>query len=379
MSLPRVLLSLVVLESLIPISRIMSQSLNIDRTRPCTTCRLQVQSKIRLSLPNNDITRFSVTQTNPTNREYWVAPVGNTGRNIAVFDSNGLYRRTIVGVKNRSFGWIRYARFDPDGRALVHDEDARKIFVLAPDQSSHEEIPMDKELHDIVAFADDNFVANAFIQTSKSVGMPLHIFSRSGEVVRSFGETGGVTEPQTQAVRDRRVIAPAGKNFWAGKVNEYSFDLWSLDGKLLRSIHSSPSWFVPWSRDPIQPADKERPMTILKAIYQDSDGLLWIMFQLPDPKWAKIQAPNTSTDSNKTGSGHVDEKPITTQMRDRLFDTLIEVVDPLNGRLITSRRFDELLLPFFGDRRVTHLLEDESGTKSLEVWKFTIQKLQLRE
>lgn len=311
----------------------------------------------------------------------WVlGPLGPHDSQLDVFDTQGRFVRSITSfgdVDLRRIGWIQ---FDAAGQIVVNEVHNNQFLRGTLDGALRARMPMPVELLYPVFFQTGVFVANGSIATDASVGHPLHVFDANGALRRSFGEVAGQNTLPGFYYRRMRALGRAGANtFWACLPNRYEVQLWSIEGKMLRTLRSTPSWFTPWERDPTQQADVARPLSHLKAVHQDSAGLLWLMFQVPDAHWQPSRTAGTSAGRVGADShAHIDETAIPLLSKGKYYDTIIEVVEPTTGALVASQRFDQLFHPFLADGSVSRYEANAGGQLSLVVSQLSLDKLPVK-
>lgn len=141
-------------------------------------------------------------------------------------------------------------------------------------------------------------------------------------------------------------------HFWSMPRDRYEIELWHEDGHRVMRLNIGSSWFTPWPVTNAQPrarrgtlpmgppqtpvqASGTPPGTLLVGIREDSDGLLWITGRAPSRDW-KPQA----TGQTVGGSVFSDVR----EHNRRYFDTIIDVIDPTRGVLLTSQRIEHTRL-----------------------------------
>jgi hypothetical protein len=178
-----------------------------------------------------------------------------------------------------------------------------------------------------VFFDSRSAVFHASVGTAERLGYLLHQV-RAGTVVRSFAEIGDVV-PDNRFERHRRIAPGPDGSIWLARENDYTIELWDTTGTRRKLFHGDRSWFPAWNtrRD----ANRERPWPQVNAIWQDGNGVLFVLVAVPSAEWRP---------------GILDEVPPRTNLRvrqDVYMDTVIEAIDPGTGELLASLRTDTLL------------------------------------
>jgi len=139
---------------------------------------------------------------------------------------------------------------------------------------------------------------------------------------------------------------------------------WDSSGRLLRTITREVEWFEPWFEPPAANAREQAPPPSPIGVYQDGEGLLWTLVHVADANWRPLP-PGDVTEGGLTVT--------TMQQRNRLHDTMVEVIDPESGRLLSSLRLDAYVRGFAGRGIVYSYVEDELG----EHPRFVLEQLEL--
>jgi hypothetical protein len=242
------------------------------------------------------------------------------------------------------------ARFGPDGRQLasplgragegpgefrfitriertgprVHAYDARLARLTTFDLASGELVGTVRlpNHFSVLPLGDSLFVLSGDTRTPEGAGLPLHVYSRAGERVRSFGTDRPLPATASSWLVSRR-LAPAGAGeFWAARANEFRIERWNARGELRRVLTAERSAFQPWQEVRNRTRD-EPPRANLTDIATDAQGLLWVLYHVPNPDWRRaLSADNTSHGVPELIPGR------------RYLDAVLEIIDPVNGRLL---------------------------------------------
>lgn len=164
-------------------------------------------------------------------------------------------------------------------------------------------------------------VLQADVQTPERIGLPLHLVNvDNGIVEQSFGSVTGEYR-LSDVNRGERVVAsgPEGA-VWSAYPREYRIELWTPDGLELSLVREVP-WFPPGTLEAMSHGSDERPNPILANMAADGSRI-WLKLLVADERWDEADA-----------SGSLDA--------DRFQDTMIEVIDWQERRVVASRHFDE--------------------------------------
>jgi hypothetical protein len=256
---------------------------------------------------------------------------------VLKYDSIGRFQGTFGrrGQGPGEFERIHALHVDNLDTLYLFDYNLSRMSVFAPNDSFVRAmaIPRAQPL-EAIKLSDRDWVFAAMIFSPSRTGLPLqHV--RDGEIVRSFGAQNPALLPGNDQAAFRHIARAAGANLvWSSMEDRYQLELWSMTGVLHRVLVRRAQWFP--APPPIPaPADSMRPPPpLVRRIIQRSDSLIAVLAYVSDANWRP--SPELALLPNVH----------------RAFDTVIELIRPSDGRLITSARFDEFISGFLpgGDR-----------------------------
>jgi hypothetical protein len=195
----------------------------------------------------------------------------------------------------------------------------------------------------------------------ETIGYPLHLFSRSRGLVRSFGVDRPIADPR-RPQNITRIIAPAaGGRVWATRGSAYEIELFDTLGVRRSRIVRDVPWFRPWTSD-TSTGLESRTQPFISDIREDGSGLLWVLLNVPDAAWQPREGV--------LRPGGMIYIPDTT--KELIYDTIVEVIDPASGQLLVSRRFPEYFRKFAGERVIYRYTEDEASNPYYVVHRLTL-------
>jgi hypothetical protein len=225
---------------------------------------------------------------------------------------------------------------------------------------------------------DGRILYGSWISTTERAGLQFHLFDPAFESIRSFG----AVPPAMQAACRRCATHATAwsrarpSHFWSLSPNAYEIKLWHESGRLVQRLPVSSAWFEPWDSDPDPPAttgpltrDRTarppvRPNSRLVRISEDSAGLLWVTGYVPTANWTPPPPPPPLGAPRDPDAMH----RMLEQSR-RSWDTIIEVIDPLRGVILASRRFErESLAAIDADTYWTPERDPRIGLVQLQIW-----------
>ncbi len=229
--------------------------------------------------------------------------------------------------------------------------------MFGPDRSLAGTLPT-ALLPDLV-MPDGSFLVARQTERGETIGYPMHVVDREGRVVRSFGTDEPQYRPDLDDILTRNVAPGGDGTVWAMAPARYVLERWDPStGELLQSTRIRSDWF----RESIEPYSDEtvRPPPLVDGLWEDDDGLVWTIVQDADVDWKPPPRAN-------------EHRPFDLQEYDRIYDCVIEVVDPHSGRVLASRRFDETLLYRPPSRILVSNVDTIIATVAYDVWKPTLQ------
>ena len=322
----------------------------ISSTPACPTCRIELKHVVTLGGSPGDSVDVGWPVRRNSRGEY-VTTSRWTPWQVAVFSASGKLSalRGRRGDGPGDYRGIDCLEIGPGDTVHVVDIFLRRRTLLAPgtlQMARMAPLPILPQVGAVALvsnshlfFADGRYVVNG--QRGDSA---LHLVSAEGELMRSFGTGyGEEDQPPPPSRRDLSVLQPhsieadrrldvikrllgdGGEGrVWAAYGNRYEVELWDTAGRRLRRLARDAEWFRPWRSDEIQARDMrhlllERERGNLRApglplppnvfaLQGDGQGRLWTLVSVPP------------------------EEP----GGDRI--TIIEVLDPVAGRLVASLR-----------------------------------------
>jgi hypothetical protein len=215
----------------------------------------------------------------------------------------------------------------------------------------------------LLPLPDGRLVANSAEPNRSTAGYPFLVLSPERSVIGKFGSQDPVFSIDRQHLLDRSFAPARADRFWALWAQEYRLEQWSSRGTLIAVLERQPEWLRsaeensgPWRSSAAPPV-----MSRWGGLQRDRLGRLWIRFFVPDRRWqAALQ---------RLPSGEQDVVDPS-----RYFDTIVDVVDPLSGSVLASRRFDEYLGPLLDGPRVAVYRLSDRHEPFLDVWSLTMRQ-----
>lgn len=299
----------------------------IRLTESCPECRIEFDTIAVLGDPEGPGMipgEQNVVAVGPDGR-FYVLSVPATFVQLFAPDGRYLGRIGRDGEGPGEFRWPHSLHVDGDGRLRVVDAALLRISVFTPDGEFERAIPFTEgptPAFDFFPFRGDSILLSGYGFTPDVFGRSVHVLSRDGRRVRSFGAPEHAivgTDPH----RLIRSVSPSmGAGLWVASRDRYLIELWTLEGERVKTLVRETSWF-----DEIPRADGHPPppRAFVSRIREDSDGRLWVMLKIPGEEWRDAAEPSLR---EPHGWRMVDE--------DLWMNTVVEVIDPEQGTVVAS-------------------------------------------
>lgn len=177
----------------------------------------------------------------------------------------------------------------------------------------------------------------------------IHVYDESGRHSRSFG-------PEISASAWWRLgVASAEAEFWTASLDRYLLTRWDTLGSKLDSIVGG-SWFESrgWDID-----SSRQPPFRIEGLAESTDGLLWVLVAVPDPRWSEAARSLPEPDPEAVDW-------------DRFFDTVIEVFDTRSGQLVAHSRIDVYLQELIRPGLAASYMEGDLGVPNVVLWRMEL-------
>jgi hypothetical protein len=350
--------AMVCILSLLPNEQLQGQQrLTVSDKPSCAACTIELTRVTRLGGPLDSLyfdLGAAVIARDRRGRIY-IGPREPLGpAAVTVYDSAGRY---ITALARRGMGpgeifSLRTFLLTPQDSLVLFDR--TKMVVLSPSYELVREEPSTSPSiggRSLVRLSNGNIVIPASIASSDRAGYPLHLSSRNGILLNSFGAEVPLVRPDRPYEIYRTVGWAGGNMIWSAHDTRYQLELWDVAGSLRKTLVRETSWFQPWGT-----ANEMFTHPRVGAVRQDAEGLVWTIVKIPDTTvpFNQIVGPAGSN---------------------RLYDTLIEVIDPENGVLLASRRFAKLhLRGFWSGSLLSSVFVDADDTPYIDIWEVKLKR-----
>ena len=282
---------------------------------------------------------------------------------IQVFDRPGRHLTALgrAGSGPGEFRTVVTAAITPGDTLIALDYGGARLSVFDPELRLRRHVPIPGMSFQFVPVSGGSFVFASELRTRDPAAHPLQLVDSTGRVVRRFG--GGVGSINAGFRNAWRHIGPgADGTVWSARGNEYLADQYDATGTVRLTLVRRPPWFEPWT-EPAKPNEKQ-PLPEIRGVRQVGDRL-WVLIHVADARWE----PRPPVQCGGAGMLCVADSDW-----ERIYDTVIEVIDLPTRRLVASTRVSQRLLGFAGDGVAASYEEDTDGNPRYAVWRLVLRE-----
>lgn len=337
-----------------------------DSDRTCSECRIELRRLFSLRPPTEDHT-FTGMPKSVVRRSDGIYVVTIQSADFApyLFDSSGAAIGRVDGGMETPFANPTQALRLPGDSVMIVDAGRQRATVFTKEWKVVRQMPVPASAisRGIVRLADGRYVANGVDNRPMRVGLPLHLFDHELRYLTSFGGDGSY---DLRVGGQVPILAAAGPSrVWTAVGSKYAFSLWDVDsGLVVRHVVRDVTWFPP--RDILDiPTSTNAPKPMIGSFVQDSDGMIRVLVHVPGDDWS--DQPFEPID---IGGGDIRQVPTNVP---QLYDTVIEILDPTEGRLISAERISDALILFIDERYVVGLKQHAAQSWSVDIWEVVFE------
>ncbi|GIW52755.1 MAG: hypothetical protein KatS3mg081_2110 [Gemmatimonadales bacterium] len=334
-------------------------------TPACSSCRLTVTPLVVLGSPGDTVgPDLQYWVAADSRGRYYVAPTIGLGQ-VAVYDSTGRLLG-LLGRRGQGPGEFEHAgpvKVGPDDSLFVFDHSLNRLTVFDRDLKVARTQLLPVWPRNVLIRRSGEMVMQAMVPTPDRIGFPLHLVSRDGRILASYGaERPVVSRRHTAAQWPELAESTDPGAVWIASRDAYVLSLWRDGGARILTIVREVDWFPPRAEDVFVPEDAARPVPWIRGIFQDRQGLLWVLVSVADQQWR----------ARPRAGGGVERRPVSNSEINRYVDTRIEVLDPSAGVLVAAVRHPSLLMGFVEEGLVFGPRGDDQGNEFVEIYRLAL-------
>lgn len=251
---------------------------------------------------------------------------------------------------------------------LVFDWLESRATMLGPDLKTSRTLLISRHLGDVLVLSWPTLlVTTGHMVASSPPNSTMHRLSLAGtdmQLIGSFGPRG--TGGPMGNVEVGQIIGEARDGVWSAFWNRPAFTRWDRNGIARLTLTRQLDWFTGEGKGSMgTPTTPPTPRT--GAIREDSDGLVWLFIHTPARTWKEgWEAPPTRFPGGGT------EYSARKMGWDKLFRTYVEVIDPVQARVVTSHTINGYVFETLPDRRVALYEVDLGGIPRVRIVSLTL-------
>jgi hypothetical protein len=326
---------------------------------PACDCRLQMEPVLTMG---GDERRSGAVVSEPGYLVRWGSrwALTHTARptSVSLFDEQGRFISEL-GRRGEGPGELGSAgRLALLGDTLVvMDAVLYRASYFAPDGTflRHMTLPA-WGAGDVLAVPDGLLMAST-LRRPPHDGQPFLRVHANGDV-RSFGaDTPAVRRDMPHALQ--RVIHPTTDGgFWSARRTDYVLEQWDSAGRRVRQLRREAEWFLPHGRAGVN--GRVKPNPAINAFWVDANGYLWVVISVASRDWQSALVEKTGPQGRRMIGATSDNA---------LFDTIIEVIDPANARIVARGSIDRRAIHASGNGLLVFYEESDIGVPRIDVWR----------
>lgn len=220
----------------------------------------------------------------------------------------------------------------------------------------------------VVRLRDSILVINSSIRDRRRAGLPLHEFTTTGGIGRSFGDPAPSIRPGHEEDIARVMQRGRGDSLWVVRTSQrYDLELWPLGANApSRILRREAPWFPARQFPAPTVPSGAAPAPEVLGVWEDLQRRVWVMIRVADPRWKSALA------RGETVRGHGPARRTYADPAE-YYDTLFEVIDADRGVLLAKHREDGLFGPTATPNLVLQMTSARDEEPAFRVLSLTLQ------
>jgi hypothetical protein len=264
-------------------------------------------------------------------------------RQLLIFDAAG----KLLASPRPTYGRIVSLFVDPAGAVQAYDLSAG---LLTFDGNYQVKTKTELPHAPVLPLGRGRFLVRRGISTPALAGHPLHVMSKDGNIVRSFGADGSPFHSGDTFKNGRAVCLNPDGTIWSIASGGRLLERWdTATGRRLSQVTVKSTWF----RESSRPAPQDQVANpIILTIWAEED-LVWILYRVPDPHWIPRRRPER-------------ELAVQGENAHLRSDWVLEAVRSDTGNVVAMKSFDRILLRSAGSLAIAS--ETASARGGVDLW-----------
>lgn len=336
----------------------------------CSRCTIRLSLVATMGGNNDDLVEWPQHISEDRQGRYYVTQP-NKRELPSLFDATGR-RLTAFGAPGEGPGEFKLAAIvavDPRTDTIfVTDWGTSRLSVFSPQLKFVRSFSFPTNALALDILPTHQLVAMAKIPDRASVGLPFHIFQRDGQRTKAIGDRTRPYTREREMFFAHRLAVSRRSGFWAVPLwGEYRIEHWTGNGARDAYLLRRPEWHTVLESsigNAGNPEAMESPPSSNVGVAETETGLLWVVTRVADPK-RKHAVLDTLQ--------NLESKYVVARDPDRVWDSVIELIDPVRGVVVASQRFDEMFNHVLPSGKVVRTIEDDAGVQ-VRVFKLSVSR-----
>jgi hypothetical protein len=281
------------------------------------------------------------------------AAVSPDFRQLLIFDAAG----KLLDSPRPTYGRIVSLFVDPAGAVQAYDLSSG---LLTFDGNYRVKTTTELPHAPVLPLGRDRFLVRREGSTPTLVEHPLHVMSKDGNIVRSFGGDGSPFNSNDGLKNWRAVGLNPDGTIWSIAAGGRLLERWdTATGRRLSQVTVKSTWF----RESSRPAPQEQVANPAIVTIWAEEDLVWILYRVADPQWI----PGRRPERELAAQGE------TAHLRS---DWVLEAVRSDTGTVVAMKSFDRILLRWDGSLAIASETASANRSGGVELWKPILVKKQ---
>ena len=319
----------------------------VRETGSCPECSIELREVVRLGADDDpasirpDVSNWPCMVAQLSDHTWAVSGLVGGGE-LAVYDSTGALVRTIgrSGRGPGEYGTNLHVVVGPEERVSVIDNSYLRVTVLH-DAQPLRTIGLTRRIQSLALLEGGKLLVHGRPLDASDTGHPFTLVDVEAGELLSFGE-----RDEDLGDLDQWVVGSGYKGgFWAASGWKYQLHRWAnADSLEYTLVRDNVEWFPLDNAYSDDMYVSEPPSSWFSHMWETQGGLLWTFSLIPDENWSP-EPPQLSSPA----------------WNERVFDTMIEVIETAAGEVLAQLRFENTLAPVCGNEMMYTAEETELG------------------
>ena len=331
-------------------SQITAQTvINIKDLDSCGKCQLTLTETLRLGKADDPSSVSTLADvTIDSQGRFAVGSQSNPGE-VLIYSPSGRFLK-VVGRRGGGPGEFQGSvqpRFGPGDSLFALDIGTNRISVFDPELKYLRAITLPGRISSFTVGPGAQLTVVSPVRGTADLNL-VQIVSSQGEAIASF-EAADPSESRGYGAGMRHLSVSADGRIWVMPFTDYSIRSYDSKGKPAAGYRASREWLNTEGSTPTALRPGQPPPVSISTMRVDRNGLVWVFAAVPDSDWERVLASGSQPKANQ------------------MYDTIVEVFHPNDGRLIAWFRSRDLVFPL-DDHRLYSIVELDSGIEVVQLW-----------